>query len=111
MVQLVHEVTHLIFERSDFSVTLSELLLLRFQVECFLVNQSVQLLNLVQCLADFKFEIANVAAQVITLIGLDFIGDVESIDFFEVFPVTLSESSQFIISLSFLGLEAAVGIL
>ena len=111
MVQLVHEVAHLIFERSDFSVALSELLLLRFQVECFLVDQSVEFLNLVQRLADFKFEVANVAAQVITLIGLDFISDVESIDFFEVFPVTLSESRQFIISLSFLGLEAGVGIL
>ena len=55
MIQLVHKVAHLILKASDFAVTLSQLLLFAFEIECFLVNQSVQLLYLVESFGDFKF--------------------------------------------------------
>ena len=102
MVQLVHEIAHLVLQRCDLSVTLGKLLLFALQIECLLVNQSVKLLDLIEGLGDFKFKVANVAAEVITLVRLNLVRDIESIDLFKVFPVALSEGRQLVIRLSFL---------
>ena len=51
------------------------------------------------------------ATQVVSFISLDLIGNVESIDFFKVFPVTVTKRRQLVISLPLLALKASVGIL
>ena len=102
MIQLVHKIAHLVLQRCYLSIALGELLLFALQIECLLVNQSVKLLDLIERLGDFKFEIANVAAEVITLVCLDLVRDVESVNLFEVFPVTLPQGGQLVICLSFL---------
>ena len=62
MIQLVHKIAHLVFQGCYLAVALGELLLFALQIECLLVNQSVELLDLIERLGDFKFEIANVTA-------------------------------------------------
>ena len=102
MIQFVHEIAHLIFQRCNLSVALGKLLLFALQIECLLVNQSVKLLDLIEGLGNFKFEVANVAAEVITLVCLNLVRDIKPVDLFKVFPIALSEGSQLVICLSFL---------
>jgi hypothetical protein len=52
-----------------------------------------------------------VSTKVITLISLDFISNIEPVNFFEILSVPLSKSRQFIISLTFLRLQAGVCVL
>ena len=102
MIQFVHEIAHLVLQRCNLSVALGKLLLFALQIECLLVNQSVKLLDLIEGLGDFKFEVANVAAEVITLVCLDLVRNIESVNLFKVFPVAFPKGSQFIICLPFL---------
>ena len=102
VIQFVHEIAHLVLQRCNLSVALGKLLLFALQIECLLVNQSVKLLDLIEGLGDFKFEVANVAAEVITLVCLNLVRDIKSVDLFKVFPVALSEGSQLVIRLSLL---------
>ena len=102
MIQFVHEIAHLVLQRCNLSVALGKLLLFALKIECLLVNQSVKLLDLIEGLGDFKFEVANVAAEVITLVCLNLVRDIQPVDLFKVFPVALSEGSQLVIRLSFL---------
>ena len=102
MVQLIHEVAHLVLERSDLAVALRELLLLALQVKRFLVDHPVKLLDLVEGLRDLKLQVTNVGAQVVAFVGLHLVGHVQTINFLEILPVTVSESSQFIINLPLL---------
>lgn len=111
MIELVHEITHLVFQRSYFSVTFGKLLLFALQIESLLIDQSVELLNLIQSLANFEFKVSDVAAQIITLVCLNLICNVQSIDFFQVFAVSFSQCCQFVICLTFLGLQAGVRVL
>ena len=50
MVKLAHKIAHLVLERCDLAVALSKLLLLALQIKCFLVDKTVELLNLIQSL-------------------------------------------------------------
>ena len=54
MVQLIHEVAHLLLERGNFTITFRQLLLLALQIERLLVNHAVQLLDLIECFGDFE---------------------------------------------------------
>lgn len=51
------------------------------------------------------------STKVITLISLDFISNIEPVNFFKVLSIPLSKSRQFIVSLTFLRLQAGVCIL
>ena len=86
-------------------------MLFAFQIKSLLVNQSVKLLDLIEGLGDFKFEVTDVSAQVVALICLDLVSHIKSVDFFKVFPIALSKGSKLVISLSFLRLEASICIL
>ena len=50
MVELIHEIAHLVFKGCNLAVALSKLLLLALQIKCFLVDKTVKLLNLIQSL-------------------------------------------------------------
>ena len=102
MIQFVHEIAHLVLQRCDLSIALGKLLLFALQIECLLVNQSVKLLDLIEGLGDFKFEVTDVSAEVVALICLDLVSHIKSVDFFKVFPIALSEGSQLVIRLSLL---------
>ena len=111
MIQLVHEITHLVLQRGDLSVAFRKLLLLALQIERLLIDQPIELFDLVQGLADLKFKVSDVAAKIVPLVRLHLICNVQSVNFFQVFAVSFSERSKLVVSLPFLGLEAGVGVL
>ena len=51
------------------------------------------------------------AAQVVALVCLSLVGHIESVDLFKVLSVTLSQSRQFVVSLTFLALKTSVGVI
>ena len=73
-----------------------------------MVDEPVQLLHLVECLGDLELKVADVAAQVVTLVSLDLVGDVEPVDLLQVFPVAIAESAQFVLALPLVRLELSV---
>jgi hypothetical protein len=91
MVQLIHEVAQLCFQIGDLSVCIPQVCLLRFQIERFLVNQPIEFLHTIQLLADLEFQLTDVARQVLPLLLLHFIAHIETIDFFEVVPVAVTQ--------------------
>lgn len=91
VVELVHEIGHLVFERSYLTVTLGQLLLLAFKIKRFLVDQSVQLLHLVEGLGDVELEVSDVIAEVVAFVRFYFVGNVQPFDFFKVFAVALTQ--------------------
>ena len=111
MVQLVHKVAHLVLQRCDLPVALRQLLLLALKVKRFLVDHPVQLFNLVECLGNLELEVADVGAQVVALVGLDFVCNVQTIDFFQVLAVAVPESGQLVVKLALLGLKADISVL
>ena len=50
-------------------------------------------------------------AQVVALVCLGLVGHVESVDLFKVLSVTLSQSRQLVVSLTFLALKTSVGVI
>ena len=51
------------------------------------------------------------STQIVPFIGLNFICNVQSVNFFQVFAVSFSERGQLVVCLAFLGLQACVGVL
>ena len=111
VVELVHEIGHLVFERSYLTVTLGQLLLLALKIKRFLVDQSVQLLDLVEGLGDVELEVSDVVAEVVAFVRFYFVGNVQPFDFLEVFAVALTQGRQLIVHLALLRLQAHVGVL
>jgi hypothetical protein len=111
VVQLRHEVAHLVLETGDLTVTLGQLLLLALQIVRFLVDQSIQLLDLVQTLRDFKLKVADVPAEVSALVGLDFVAHIKTVNLCKVISVTLPKSAELVISLPLLRFEIQVRVL
>ena len=111
MVELAYEIAHLVFEVCDFAVALSQLLLLSLQVVRLLIDQPVQLFHLIEAFRDFKFEVANVIAEVVALVSLDLVCHIKAVDLFEVLTVTLSQRRQLFVRLTFLRLQTSVGVL
>ena len=111
MIQLVHEITHLVLQGGDLPVAFRQLLLLALQIERLLIDEPIELLDLVQSLADLKFKVSDVSAQIVPLVCLHLICNVQSVNFFQVFAVSLPEGGELVVGLAFLGLEAGVGVL
>ena len=111
MIQLVHEITHLVLQRGDLPVAFRQLLLLALQIERLLIDQSIELFDLVQGLADLKFKVSDVAAKIVPLVRLHLICKVQSVNFCQVFAVSFAERGEHVVSLPFLGLEARVSVL
>ena len=51
------------------------------------------------------------AAKIISFIGFDLIGNIQAVNFLKILPVPLSKGCKFVITLPFLRLQVAVGIL
>ena len=111
MVQLIHKVAHLVLQRSDLSVALRQLLFLALKVKRFLVNHPVQLFNLVESLGNLKLEVADVGAQVVALVGLDFVCNVQTINFLQILTVAVPEGGLLVVELALLGLKADISVL
>lgn len=65
VVQLVDEIVHLCFQIGDLSVSLTQVHLLALQVHRLRVDQPIQLLHLVEHLADLELKTPNVTRQVL----------------------------------------------
>ena len=51
------------------------------------------------------------SAKIVSLVCFDFIGDIQTVNFFQILAVTITQGSQLVVSLAFLRLEACVGVL
>ena len=51
------------------------------------------------------------ATKIVSFIGLDLVGDIETVDLLKVFAVTIAKSGQLVVGLTLLALQASVGVI
>lgn len=96
---------------NDFSLTVNQLRLLVLQVECFVVNQLVQVIDPRQLFRDIVLQGSRLGSQVGTLFALELVLVAKLVNFLCILPIPLSEVVQLVFKMLLLRTQLRVEVL
>ena len=111
MLKLVDKARKLVFEILHFFLALVDLLFGLLDLVGLLVDCSIEFLCSVQSFRRLKFQGANLALQLLTLLSCLIALGVEPFDFLEVLVVTISDQLELLLAFVFLAQKVSIQLL
>ena len=111
MGKFILEADNLILQLNYFTLAVDELGLFVLQVEGFVVDKLVQVIDSGQLLGDIVLEGSGLGSQVRALLALEFVLVAELVDFLGVLSVSLPEVLKLVLEVLLLGEQLRVEIL